>query len=154
MSFSSLQAQTYTTLVTEDFTSGALPASLEQAGTAVSFAGSNANFTGITETDRTYLRTKLTTGDFYSTSFVAEVTLIHNQETIAFFGIGVGQADPGMTYEPALPSINTRAHAEGLAGNATNATDNSISTPHLPGQRHSPYSSHLGRLHPDGHLPV
>ncbi|MES2737620.1 MAG: choice-of-anchor tandem repeat NxxGxxAF-containing protein [Verrucomicrobiota bacterium] len=129
VSLSSLKAQSYTTLVSEDFASG-LPASLEQTGASVTFAGANATFNGVTETSRSYLRTKTTTGDFFATSFVAEVTLIHNQETIAFFGLGVGQADPGLTYEPEYPSINLRAHAEGLGDDSTHVSDDGdVTTP-------------------------
>lgn len=123
-----INAQSYTPIVSEDFSSLSLPTSLEQTGSEVSFAGGTAAFTGITEDERTYLRTTTGTGNFFSTSFRASVTLIHNEQTIAFFGIGTGQADSGLSYEPAHPSINTRAHGDGLAGDNTNISDNGVTT--------------------------
>jgi hypothetical protein len=94
--------------VNEDFSSGALPTSLEISGTSVSFDGSAAVFDGPASTDRSTLRT--VADDYYSGSFVVEVTVAMGSD-IAFFGMGTGTSAGG---EPEGPSINLRMHPSSI----------------------------------------
>ena len=83
-------------LINEDFSSGTLPPTLQIAsGTAVSFTGGAALFTGLTANDETSLRT--VEADFYGQSFVAEVTF-NLPIGAGFFGMGNG----GLSAPPSL----------------------------------------------------
>lgn len=84
------------------FNSTNLTHDLEQStGTAATFNGTNATFSGIGESDRSYLRTVIE--DYNSTSFVAEVTVTLNgggAPGIAFFGLGAGEPYPPSSFLP------------------------------------------------------
>ena len=106
------------------FASGTMPGTLENAGPSYVFSGGAVVFPG-DDSQRTNLRT--VADDFYSRSFVAEVTLTTGGN-IAFFGMGDGSPDPTQTWEPDFPGIYLRLHPNSLAGGATNTTDNGVTT--------------------------
>ena len=89
-------------LINEDFSSGTLPPTLQIAsGSAVSFTGGVALFTGPTNADETSLRT--VEADFYGQSFVAEVTF-NLPIGAGFFGMGNGALGGGFN-APLGPTI-------------------------------------------------
>ncbi len=109
--------------ISENFNNGYLPTTFDVAGQYVSFAGGSALLTGVSEGQRTYVRTRAS--DFYGRSFVAEVTVALTHYDIAYFGMGKGSPNPGFFYEPAIPSLNIRAAGSGHPH--LHAADNAIS---------------------------
>ena len=121
--------KTHGTVINEDFASGTLPGTLEITGANfVTFSGGNALFNGAPIANaarRTYVRT--IAKDFYTSDFIAEVTRTSNTD-IAFFGMGAGSPNPGVSNEPVNPSINLRLHANSLASGGVDASDNGALT--------------------------
>ena len=109
-------------VISENFNGGTLPATMEISGSNLVFTGGAVLFPGTAEAERTYLRT--VAANFYSRSFVAEVTV--TTDSIAWFGMGDGTPNPGFFDEPGAPSINLRMHPSWLVGGRVDAGDNVV----------------------------
>ncbi len=89
---------------TENFSSTNVPTGFDLQGSNAAFDGSNVAFNGSSDPNRTYLQT-LT--NHFDQSFVAEVNVILDNDSVAYFGMGNGERNPLWFYEPTPPALLT-----------------------------------------------
>lgn len=103
-----------------DFNASGVPGGLEQstAGTAATFDGSTASFSGAGPAERSYLRT--VDDDLHTTSFTADLRVTIQDAMVGFFGLGVGDPHIGFASEPRSGAhVFLRVDSDSLGGNAS-----------------------------------